>query len=37
MLERLTRLFVAGKIDEAGLQRAVSLGWISPEQAEAII
>ena len=37
MFERLKRLYEAGKIDEAGIHRAVENGWITPEQAAEII
>lgn len=35
--ERLKRLYNAGRIDEAGLQRAVDKGIITAEQKEEII
>ncbi len=37
MFERLKRLYKEGKIDEAGLKKAVSYGWITKEQMEEIL
>jgi len=36
MFERLTELYRAGRLDDAGLDRAVERGWISEAQADAI-
>lgn len=36
MFERLKALYLAGRLDDAGLDRAVARGWITAEQAEAI-
>lgn len=32
MYERLKQLYADGKLDEAGLDRAVGKGWITEEQ-----
>lgn len=37
MLDRLKRLYEAGKITEAGLLNAVNKGWITQEEYEGII
>lgn len=37
MFETLKRLYGAGKLDEAGLERAVVKGWITEAQAEEIL
>ena len=36
MFERLKALYEAGKLDAAGLQNAVTKGWISQEDYEEI-
>ena len=36
MFEKLKELFTAGKLSEAGLNKAVSKGWITEYEAEAI-
>lgn len=37
MYERLKYLYGAGRLNEAGLEIAVSKGWITPEQKNEII
>ncbi len=37
MLDRLDRLYRDGRIDVAGLERAVALDWITAEQAAEIM
>ena len=37
MRERIERLFGAGKINAGGVRHAVTLGWISSEDADAIL
>lgn len=37
MYDRLKRLYDSGSLDETGLQRAVSLGWITVEEKEQIM
>lgn len=37
MFDRLKRLYEQGKITEAGLQSAVTKGWITQEEYEYII
>ena len=37
MYERLKRLFLAGDLTEAQLGKAVTLGWITEAQKQAII
>ena len=32
MGENVIRLYIAGKLSEAGLKRAVAFGWITAEQ-----
>ncbi len=36
MFERLKGLYLSGKLTDVGLNRAVSKGWITLEQAEEI-
>jgi hypothetical protein len=36
MFERLLALYAAGRLDDAGLDRAVARHWISQAQADAI-
>ncbi|MEG2120379.1 MAG: XkdX family protein [Pseudoflavonifractor sp.] len=36
MFETLKRLYDAGRLDSAGLDRAVKIGWITPAQAQEI-
>ena len=37
MYDTLTRLYTEGKLTEAGLQNAVTKGWITQEQMDEII
>lgn len=37
MYERLKRLYLDGKINEKGLEKAVTKGWITEEQMNKII
>ena len=37
MFERLKRLYEEGKIGEANINNAVTLGWITDEQADEIL
>lgn len=37
MEERIKRLYLDGKIDEKGLQNAVTKGWITQEQVDIIL
>lgn len=37
MNARLKRLYKAGRLDKAGLQKAVNLGWITEEEMQEII
>lgn len=37
MFERLKRLYEQGKIDKAGLKKAIEYGWITEEQMKEII
>ena len=37
MYERIKRLYSEGRLDEAGVQNAVTRGWITQEQADEII
>lgn len=37
MYNTLKRLFLSGKLDETGLENAVTKGWITDEQKNAII
>ena len=37
MFERLKRLYAEGKIGEANIKNAVTLGWITQEQADEIL
>lgn len=37
MFEMLLDMYLSGMIDEAGLQKAVDKGWITPEQMQEII
>lgn len=37
MYETVKRIYLNGKIDETGLDRAVTLGWITEEQKQEII
>lgn len=36
MYNRLMRLYNAGKLDDIGIQRAVTIGWITQEEADEI-
>lgn len=36
MYDRLLALYLGGKLSDAGLQNAVSKGWITQEQADQI-
>jgi hypothetical protein len=36
MYERLTALYAAGRIDATGIANAVTRGWITQQQADAI-
>ena len=37
MKEHLKRLYAAGRLSEAGIANAVRLGWITQEEANAIL
>lgn len=37
MFERLKRLYKSGALNEAGLEKAVRLGWITEEQKQEIM
>lgn len=37
MFERLKRLYVEGRIDTAAIERAVTNGWITRDQADEIL
>ena len=37
MFERLKKLYIEHKINEAGLQKAVDKGWITAEEMQQII
>ncbi len=37
MLDRLSALYAAGRINAAGLSAAVAKGWITAEQRDAIL
>lgn len=36
MYDRLRALYISGQLSDAGLQNAVTKGWITPEQAAQI-